>query len=88
MRKSRCIVLLFIAVILLLSGCSSVANEKKIQSDLETDTQFDFLNEGEKIEKLEIEKRQTDKKQKIDTIWCMITTADTEVSYRKIYHYK
>ena len=51
MRKSRCIVLLFIAVILLLSGCSSVANEKKIQSDLETDTQFDFLNEGEKIEK-------------------------------------
>lgn len=83
MRKSRCIVLLFIAVILLLSGCSSVANEKKIQSDLETDTQFDFLNEGEKIEKLEIEKRQTDKKQKIDTIWCMITTADTEVSYQK-----
>ena len=68
MRKSRCIVLLFIAVILLLSGCSSVANEKKIQSDLETDTQFDFLNEGEKIEKLEIEKRQTDKKQKIDGV--------------------
>ena len=83
MKKGRCKVLLFIAVILLLTGCSSVANEKKIQSDLETNTQFDFLNEGEKIEKLEIEKRQTDKKQKADTIWCTITTADTEVSYQK-----
>lgn len=48
-----------------------------------TESQFDFLKDGEKIEKLIIEKRQTDKKQKIDTVWCTITTADTEISYQK-----
>lgn len=42
---------------ILLTGCASIANEKQIQSDLVTNTQFDFLSEKEKIEKLVIDKR-------------------------------
>ena len=83
MKKKVLLILTMMILLSLLIGCTNTANEKKIQSDLETNTQFDFLNEGEKIEKLEIEKRQTDKNQKVDTIWCTITTADTEISYQK-----
>lgn len=83
MKKSKCIILIFMTAVLLLGGCSNVADEKKIQSDLETNTQFAFLEDGEKIEEIIIEKRQTDKEQKTDTIWCTITTEDAEISYQK-----
>jgi len=66
-----------------LTGCANTVNEKQIQTDLETNTQFDFLKEGESIDELVIDKRQTDKEEKIDTIWCTITTADEEISYEK-----
>lgn len=83
MKKICLLILFFTTFLLLLTGCASVANEKKIQSDLESNIQFSFFSPGEKIEKFEIEKRQTDKKRKTDTIWCTITTEDTEISYQK-----
>lgn len=83
MRNRILTILLMIMLSILLTGCASTANEKQIQSDLETNTQFDFLSEEEKIEKLVIDKRQTDKEQKVDTIWCTVTTADAEVSCEK-----
>lgn len=82
MRK-RIFVVLFMTMLLLLTGCSKIADEKKIQSDLETDTQFQFLDENEEIKEIVIEKRQTDKNEKSDMIWCTVTTTDTEVLYQK-----
>lgn len=64
-------------------ACTDVADEKKIQSDLESYTEYAFLSEGEKIDKVVIEKRQTEKEQKIDTVWCTVTTEDSEISYQK-----
>lgn len=83
MKRKYLFAMLLISTLLLLTGCSKVADEKQMQSDLESDTQFDFLKDDEKIEEFVIEKRQTDKKQKIDTIWCTITTAKEGISYQK-----
>lgn len=82
MRK-YILAILLISTLLLLTGCSKVADEKQMQLDLESNTQFDFLEDEEKIEELVIEKRQTDKKQKLDTVWCTITTAKEGISYQK-----
>lgn len=83
MKKVISTMLLLVLLSTLLTGCNSTVDEKQIQEDLEADSQFDFLKDNEKIEKLVIEKRQTEKEQKVDTIWCTITTADTEISYQK-----
>lgn len=82
-RSINYIAVVFILIVFFCTGCSNVADEKKILSDLENDVHFAFLDDGEKIEKLEIDKRQTEKKQNVDTVWCTITTSDTEVLLEK-----
>lgn len=83
MKKFCSILLALTAVILLLAGCDSVADEKKIQEDLTTLTRFEVLSEGEQIKSLEIEKRQTEKDRKLDVVWCNLTTEDAECRYEK-----
>ncbi len=83
MKKFCSTLLALTAVILLLAGCTSVADEKKIQEDLTTLTQFEVLSEGEQIKSLEIEKRQTNKDYKSDVVWCNFTTEDAECRYEK-----
>lgn len=67
-----------------LSACGhKVADEEQVRQELETNSQFRFLGEDEQIEEVVIEKRQTDKEQKTDTVWCMVTTSDAEASCQK-----
>ena len=67
-----------------LSACGQkVADEEQIKQELEEDSKFEFLGEDEKIEEVVIEKRQTEKEQKTDTVWCTVTTNNTEVSCQK-----
>lgn len=84
MKKFFAIFFLLAAFALLLTGCGSrVANERKIQEDLASYTKPDFLNDGEEIKSLEIDKRQTDKGSKTDIVWCNVTIEDEECSYQK-----
>ena len=62
MRKGIFIMAMVMAVTLMLAGCSSVPKEEEIQQDLESFLDKAFLDEGEKIDSLTIEKRNTDKK--------------------------
>lgn len=67
-----------------LSACGhKVADEEQVRQELETNSQFRFLGEDEQIEEVVIEKRQTDKEQKTDTVWCTVTTSDAEASCQK-----
>lgn len=82
MKKRWIIITTIILGMLALTGCAKTADEKQMQIDLEN-TQFDFLDENEIIKEFIVEKRQTDKEQKTDIIWCSVTTADEYVSYQK-----
>ena len=57
--------------------------EEEIQQDLESFSDKAFLDDGEKIDSLTIEKRDTDKKNKSDLVWCTIVTEKDDVSYEK-----
>ena len=87
MRKSikiTTLVGMLVMSMLSLSACGQkVADEEQIKQELEENTEFQFLREGEQIEEVVIEKRQTEKEQKIDTVWCTVVTSDTEVSCQK-----
>lgn len=83
MRKGIFIMAMVMAVTLMLAGCSSVPKEEEIQQDLESFLDKAFLDEGEKIDSLTIEKRNTDKKNKRDLVWCTVTTEKDDVSYEK-----
>lgn len=87
MRKTiRFTFLMNIAIIgvFALSACGpKVANGEQIKQELEENTEFQFLKEDEQIEEVVIEKRQTEKEQKTDTVWCTVVTNDTEVSCQK-----
>lgn len=77
-------VLFLTAFLCIFSGCGSrIADEKRILSDLETGEQFQFLGADEEIGGIVIEKRQTDKKQRTDTVWCTVTVKDSQVAYEK-----
>ena len=60
-----------ILVCFCLASCASnpVADEKKIQADLTAFTSSNLLGPNEKIDKVTIDKRQTLKDQKKDTVW-------------------
>lgn len=83
MRKGIFMMTMVIAMTLMLAGCSSVPKEEEIQQDLESFSDKAFLDEGEKIDSLTIEKRETDKKNKSDLVWCTVTTDKDDVSYEK-----
>lgn len=83
MKKSILMIILIMTVMLMLAGCSSVPKEEEIQQDLESFSDKAFLDDGEKIDSLTIEKRDTDKKNKSDLVWCTIVTEKDDVSYEK-----
>ena len=63
MRKR--VVLGAMALMLISSaGCSSVPKEKEIKEDLENYSEKNFLSDGEVIDEVKIEDRDTNKKEK------------------------
>lgn len=78
MRKKH---LLIVSIILMTlfscTGCTSVVKEKEIKTDLEKYSEREVLEKGEKIDKVVIDKRETDKDKKNDTIWCIVTTKNS-----------
>ncbi|MBD5504899.1 MAG: hypothetical protein HDR09_14500 [Lachnospiraceae bacterium] len=87
MRNSIKITILMGVLILSMfsiSACGQkVADEEQIKQELEEDSKFQFLRGDEQIEEVVIEKRQTVKEQKTDTVWCTVTTSNTEASCQK-----
>lgn len=82
MKKFIYVLFYLASCILLLTSCGkTVANEKKIEKDLSAYS--GFLEDEEKVESVKIDKRQTDKDEKIDTVWCDVVTEDQECSYQK-----
>ena len=75
--------LLLICVFSLFGCGATAADENQIRQDLESNTKFHFLGTNEQIDTVVIDKRQTDKNQKTDTVWCTIVTNDTAVSCEK-----
>lgn len=90
MRK-KCLLIMpvILMTFLVCTGCTGMVKEKDIKEDLRN--YEDFLEEGEKIDKVVLEKRDTDKEQNEDTIWCVITTQDSKIAYEKetiLYYHK
>lgn len=85
--KKRLITLiaLMVAIVWVCTGCSSAVKEKDIKEDLENYTKERLLDDGQKIDKVEIDKRNTDKQQKLDEIWCTVTVKDSNLEYQKHY---
>lgn len=83
MRRKYLMILPMALLMTLFTGCSNVANEKQIKTDLEQYEETNVIKDNEKIEEIAIDKRQTDENKKTDTVWCTITTQDSEISYQK-----
>lgn len=84
MKKNLVILITLILSLVVLVGCgASVAKEKQIQEDLEAFSDKVFLDDGETITSLVIDKRDTDKKQKTDRVWCTVTTEKDDISYER-----
>lgn len=83
MRRKYLMILPMALLMTLFTGCSNVANEKQIKTDLEQYKETNVIKNNEKIEEIAIDKRQTDEDKKTDTVWCTITTQDSEISYQK-----
>ena len=67
-----------------ITACGAkTADESRIKQELESNQQFHVLQDGETIDEVVIEKRQTDKEQKTDKVWCSVSTNDTEAAYQK-----
>ena len=76
------LVMMLMAVIFV--GCGKkVANEEQIQIDLETFMEKSILADNEKILAVTIDKRQTQKDDKKDVVWCTIQTEDERCAYEK-----
>lgn len=92
MKKKK--ILLFAGISLafvLMAGCSSAPKEDEIKDDLAKCADKQLLSEGEVLDSIEITDRNTDKKQKTDSILCEVTTHKGDVSYEKgveITYYK
>lgn len=65
------------------AGCSSVPKEKEIQEDLENYSEEKFLSDGEVIDEIKIEDRDTNKKEKYDNVLCTVITEKNNISYEK-----
>ena len=69
------------------AGCSSVPKEKEIQEDLENYSENyseeKFLSDGEVIDEIKIEDRDTNKKEKYDNVLCTVITEKNNISYEK-----
>ena len=60
-RKVQSIIFMML-IFSLLTGCAKVADEKKMQEELEESTYAGLLADGEKIDQIEIVDRITDKR--------------------------
>ena len=69
------------------AGCSSVPKEKEIQEDLENYSENyseeKFLSDGEVIDEIKIEDRDTNKNEKYDNVLCTVITEKNNISYEK-----
>lgn len=84
MKKNLVILITLILSLVVFVGCgASVAKEKKIQEDLDAFSDKVFLDDGETITSVVIDKRDTDKKQKTDKVWCTVATEKDNISYEK-----
>ena len=81
MKKRYLLALILAISMFLLAGCEKVADETQIRTDLTN--YYDFLDDGERIVEMEITERETEKKNNIDVIYCMVTTEDNLCSYEK-----
>lgn len=79
-RKVQSIIFMML-IFSLLTGCAKVADEKKMQEELEESTYAGLLADGEKIDQIEIVDRITDKKGKLDIVTCNITKEDADIKY-------
>lgn len=84
-KKWITLAVLVLAMVWVCTGCNSPVKEKDIKEDLENYTKERLLDDGQKIDKVEIDKRSTDKQQKLDEIWCTVTVKDSNLEYQKHY---
>lgn len=83
MKKKLIMLILVGMFIFLFVGCSKNVDEEQIKANLEEFENEDILDENEKIKKVVIDKRKTEKKEKIDEIWCTVFTENEDVSRKK-----
>lgn len=76
MKKIYLSLLITFSLVFLVSCGKKVADEEQIQIDLEAFTQKSILSDSEKIIEIAIDKRQTQKDEKLDTVWCTVQTED------------
>lgn len=72
MKKIYLFLLMMLMVVMFVGCGKKVANEEQIQIDLETYTEKTILADNEKIIAVTIDKRQTQKDDKKDVVWCTI----------------
>ncbi len=73
-----------VLIALLVSACGAkIADEEQIKHDLEKDKTHSVLSEGESIDEVIIDDRDTDKKYGEDEVECTIKSHDEEKSYSK-----
>lgn len=84
-KKLIALIAFFVVIVCMCTGCNRTVKEKDIKADLESYTQSSIVEDGQKIDKVEIEKRNTDKKQKYDQIWCAVTIKDGNIEYKNHY---
>lgn len=90
-KRNLFLILIMLLAFIFVAGCSSVPKEKDIKEDLIHCADKKLLSDGETLESVEITDRTTDKKQKMDSILCEVTTHKGDVSYEKgvkITYYK
>lgn len=84
-KKWKLLIVVVIALVCMCTGCNSTVKEKDIKEDLENYTKESILGDEQKIDKVEIEKRNTNKQQKTDEVWCTVTITDSNIEYQKHY---
>lgn len=83
MKKKMMMLILVGMFTFLFIGCSKNVDEEQIKANLEEFENEDILDENEKIKKVVIDKRKTEKKKKIDEIWCTVFTENEDASQEK-----
>lgn len=84
MNKRKMVGLAILTGVLLgTTGCASVPDEKQMISDLQNYAGEDLLSGGEELVSLTIEERKTEKKEKMDAVWCTAVTEKEDISYKK-----
>lgn len=84
MKKRNLLLMVMVAMALVfVAGCSSAPKEDEIKDDLISCGDDQLLRDGETLDSIEITDRTTDKKNKTDSILCVVTTHKDDISYEK-----